>query len=173
MSLDLFKIVEIKYTQAGFVCVKKDDNCEIFKNKFSIHYVFYCDSLNKAKETIPKFLKYLGNDYLKTELITDLYWNFYAIFLIETKTPDSEFTKVKENVEKDFRICRKYVLSDENIESLPPSFIEIGSKPDISDSVWEQEWRQMVGATLYDEIMKTSKSHIGKVFEKYINDKTN
>ena len=156
MRLDLSKIVGSKYKKAGFVCVKNDENCDIFKNKFSIHYVFYCGSLNEAKERAP-----------------DLYWNFYAILLIEIETADDEFTKFRETIQRDFRICRKYVLSDKDLDSLPPSFIEIGSKPDIEQSVWEQGWREMVGAQLYDAIMQHAKSHIGKVFAEYIDDKTN
>lgn len=174
MSVELLKEIESKYEEAGFVVAKKLDNSIVFKNKFSVHYIFCFDELNEAYTKAEESLAYLENDYLKEDLITDLYWNFYAIFIVKAESSEAKFIELKKNIENNFRMSRKYVLSAKHIESLPPLFIKITGREHIkSESIWEKEWREAIGEKLYDSIVDSPKSHVENILKEYVNDKRN
>lgn len=172
MNKDLLEKVKSAYTNAGFTC-EKSRNYLLFKNKFSVHYVFYISQLEEAKQQMSESLKIIEDDYLKSNYSADIYWNFYSIFIVNSKI-SNEFLKLKDELENDLKLSRKFVLTVDEINLLPPLFIEVERKADEKvRSPWEKEWREAIGEEFYDKIMENPKSHIESILKDSIDDSLN
>ena len=111
--------------------------------------------------------------FLKGNLAPDIYWNFYEIYIF--KDGDAEgFSNFKEKTEMDFQMSRKYVFLANEINYLPPLYLSMQRKnKGVTESPWEEEWRDSIGEDLYEKIIESPKSKIEYVFKEYLNDKSN
>ena len=173
MTNGLVSKVERKYSQAGFETLDRAHDHIIFGNKFSIHFVFLCGEFEHVEEKYSKFHEYFRKKYLTNDCPKDLSWNFYEIYVFETQE-SKDFLNFKEEIELNLQMSRKYVLTADQCEFLPPLHLEIANKGERNlESPWEEEWKTAVGEDLYDRIMDAPKSNIESVIKEYLNDKVN
>ena len=171
MNLEIMDIIKIKYIAAGFRSEETEDYY-VFKNPFSVHYVFFLGDLNDADGKFMRAHFMVEKDYLQAKDVVDFHWNIYSIFIFETDPSDS-FLKIKENIENDLRVSRKYVFTTNEVESLPPLYIDITHETVEEGSAWEDEWEDAVGEDLYQQIMDAPKSHLEKIVKEFIDDRAN
>lgn len=160
-----------RYSDAGFQTENTSAEFTVFQNKFSVHFVFLCGDSENFPDKFSKFHEYFKDEYLKSNLAPDIYWNFYEIYIFEDDNADG-FRDFKERTEMDFQMSRKYVFIANEIDALPPLHLSLHKrKQGVTESPWEEEWRGSVGEALYDKIIDTPKSKIEDVFKEYLNDK--
>ena len=173
MRNNLMREIEKKYTQAGFNIQTRSADSIVFNNNFSVHFVFLCGEFEQIEEKYLKFHGYFKEKYLRSDYPKDLSWNFYEIYVFEA--PESkEFLNFKERTELNLQMSRKYVLTADQCELLPPLHLDIAKKGESdSESPWEEEWKTAVGEDLYDRIIDAPKSNIESIIKEYLNDKVN
>ncbi len=171
MKPEIINIVKTKYIAAGFRS-EETENCYVFKNPFSVHYVFFLGDLNDADGKFMRAHSLVEKDYLKAKDVADLHWNIYSIFIFETDSSDN-FLKVKNTIENDLMISRKYVFTIDGIESLPPLYMDITYEAVEEGRAWEDEWADAVGEDLYQQIMEAPKSNLEKIIKEFIDDRAN
>jgi hypothetical protein len=170
MNNDILKQVEKKYIEAGFTLEQREDIL-IAKNNFSVHYIFYFDDLDLAKLHYSDAQSLLEKDFLSSDQMSDIYWNFYSVFLVGTSS-STDFLEFREKVETDLRISRKFVYTIADIALLPPLFF-VGAWKIATEtaSPWENEWKEVLGEELYDKIIENPKSHTEDIVRQYIDDR--
>lgn len=169
----LMEIINQRYLDTKFELNKTTENCAIYQNKFSVHYVFLCDSSKDFAAKFTIFHEYFKEEYLKGSLASDIYWNFYEIYIFKENNAEG-FSDFKEGTEKDFQMSRKYVFLENELDHLPPFYLSIQkNNNNVTESPWEEEWRNSIGEDLYDRIIESPKSNIENVFKGYLNDKLN
>jgi hypothetical protein len=171
MNSKLFDIIKSNYITAGFSPEEVADYY-VFKNAFSVHYVFFLGDLNNAHEKFIHYHSLLEKDFLHAKDVADLHWNIYSIFIFEVD-PSDTFFKVKENIEDDLRISRKYVFTTNEVESLPPLYMDITHETVEEGKAWEDEWMEALDESLYQQIMESPKSNLETIVEAFINDQAN
>ncbi len=171
MKTEIMNIIKSKYTAAGFRSEETED-CYVFKNAFSIHYVFFLRDINHANDKFMSAHSLVEKDYLQVKDVTDLHWNIYSIFIFETD-PSVNFLKIKENIENDLRISRKYVLTTNEVEYLPPLYMDITHETVEEERAWEDEWVEAVGENLYPQIVEAPRSHLETIVKEFIHDRAN
>jgi hypothetical protein len=160
-----------RYSEAGFQVEKKSAEFTIYQNKFSIHFVFLCGNSENFADKYSRFHEHFKDDYLKGDLAPDIYWNFYEIYIFMDGSAEG-FRDFKERAEMDFQMSRKYVFMADEIDNLPPLHLSLHKrKRGITESPWEEEWRDSIGEALYERIIDSPKSKIENVFKEYLNDK--
>lgn len=171
MKSEIINIIKTKYIAAGFRS-EETENCYVFKNPFSVHYVFFLGDLNDADDKFMRAHSLVEKGYLQAKDVADLHWNIYSIFIFETD-PSVNFLKVKENIENDLRISRKYVFTTNEVEYLPPLYMDITHETVEEGRAWEDEWVEAVGENLYQQIMEAPKSHLETIVKEFIDDRAN
>lgn len=162
-----------RYSDTDFQVNKKSEEFAIFRNKFSVHFIFLCGSSENFADKYAKFHEYFKSEYLKDNLAPDIYWNFYEIYIFKDGNAEG-FSNFKETTERDFQMSRKYVFLADKIDDLPPLHLSLQKKnKGVTESPWEEEWRDSIGEDLYEKIMESPKSKIEYVFKEYLNDKHN
>ena len=160
-----------RYSDTDFQVNKKSEEFAIFRNKFSVHLIFLCGSSENFAVKYAKFHEYFKSEYLKGNLASDIYWNFYEIYIFKDGNAEG-FKDFKETTEMDFQMSRKYVFLADKIDDLPPLHLSLQKiKRGVKESPWEEEWRDSIGEELYDRIIDSPKSRIEDVFKEYLNDK--
>ena len=173
MRNNLMSEIEQKYAKAGFDIQTRSADTIVFSNNFSVHFVFLCREFEQVEEKYSKFHSYFKEKYLTSDFPKDLSWNFYEIYVFEA-AESKEFLNFKERTELNLQMSRKYVLTADQCEFLPPLHLEVikkGSRD--SEPPWEEEWKAAVGEDLYDRIMDAPKSKAESVLKEYLNDKVN
>lgn len=171
MSSELFNIIKSRYVAAGFYA-EEVENYYIFKNVFSVHYVFCFGDINDANDKFARAHSLVEKDCLQAKDVADLHWNIYSIFIFEVDASD-DFLRIKENIESDLRISRKYVFTTKEVESLPPLYMDITHETVEEGRAWEDEWEDAVGEDLYQQIMEAPKSHLETIVKEFIDDRAN
>ncbi len=173
MRNNLMSEIEQKYVQAGFNIKTRSADSIVFSNNFSVHFVFLCGEFEQVEGKYSRFHSYFNEEYLTSDCPRDLSWNFYEIYVFEA--PESkEFLNFKERTELNLQMSRKYVLTADQCELLPPLHLEVAKKGErASESPWEEEWKTAVGEELYDRIMDAPKTKVESVLKEYLNDKNN
>jgi hypothetical protein len=172
MKSEIMNIIEAKYISAGFQS-EEVENYGVFKNAFSVHYVFFLGDLNSVREKLKHAQASLERDYLQAKDVADIHWNVYSIFIFDVDASDDEFLSIKRDIESNLIISRKYVFTMNEIEALPPLYMDITREAVEEGRAWEDEWAEAVGEDLYQLIMESPKSHIDKLLKDFIDDRAN
>lgn len=162
-----------RYLEVGFEIVRSSEEFSIYKNKFSIHYVFFCGDAQSYEDKYSKYHDIFKDECMKGEFVPDIYWNFYEIYVFDNDHSDG-FEGFKERTELDFQMSRKYVYLANKIDDLPPLHLSLCPRQRIiNESPWEEEWKSSIGEDLYYKIMDTPKSRIEDIFKEYLYDNLN
>lgn len=178
--IEITKKIINYYQEADFKIVRTEPDYLRFENKFSIHYVFLCGKtitgIENTKSRLEKFNEIFLDDYTTSSYHNSVYWNYYAIFIFELEAgeDDSAFNKIKQDIEKDRNMSRKFVLKTEDLNELPPLYFRpIKTISVEKESFWEIGWRNATGEELYDSIVESSKNQISTILDGFIDDKIN
>jgi hypothetical protein len=132
-----------------------------------------CGEFEQVEEKYSQFHGYFKEKYLTSNYPNDFSWNCYETYIFETEKSE-DFMRFKEEIELDLQMSRKYVLTADEHDLLPPLHMEIAEKETKETELpWEEEWKIAIGEELYDKIMDAPKSRIESVLEEYLNDKVN
>lgn len=173
--MNVTKEIVARYSRAGFQeAGSPTPKILRFNNSFSIHFIFLLDSWSDLKESWMRIHEYLKEDYRTFSGPRDMEWNYYAVFLVtEIFENDEELNSIRSGIQADTSYSRKYVLTIDNMDELPPGMIsskQLGRKGIAPENMIKQ-WEEMLGPELFNLLLLGPKSTIEKRLFNYIEKK--
>jgi hypothetical protein len=146
-----------------------------FNNKFSIQFVFLCDSCIDLRESWRSLHQSLLEDYRTSTGPRYVEWNYYAIFVVTEVSSDEELDTLRNEIQLETSFSRKYVLAAPELDDLPPGMIntkQLKGKT-VSYQNFMNQWEMTLGSELLELLLKGSKATIKKRLLNFIEDHLN
>ena len=162
-----------EFQRSGFShYAEKPNGVLCFKSDFAFYFVFFVDTASQLKEQWQDLHVTLMDHYRAYEGPEDREWNYYAVYVVVDKSLlNQELIDVKRAIEADTKFSRKFVLTTDEIDVLPPGMLseeDLNAKDDkISDPF--EHWEKILGRELIELICegpkKTIEDRIRKVID--------
>jgi len=169
------KKITVLYESADFTPVELTPGQSWrFENRFSIHFVNLFTSVAQAKEEWEATHQALVDDYANDFSKRDKEWNYYAVFIIEDcKAEESDaFLALRSKITNDTRFSRKYLVTSDDIDTLPPGRMPnlSSQKVDYASEQTTEEWSSTLDDGIFELITSGSKSEMEARLWEYIRD---
>jgi len=161
-----------EFKRSGFShCTKKPNGDLYFENDFAFYFVFFIDTASQLKEQWQDLHVTLMDHYRSYEGPEDREWNYYAVYIVLDKSlANKELLDVKKTIEANSKYSRKFVLTKDELDVLPPGILskeDLSAKGDkISDPL--EQWEKILGRELIELICKGTKNTIEDRIRKVI-----
>ena len=153
-----------EFQRSGFShCTEKPNGDLCFESYFAFYFVFFVDTTSQLKEQWQDLHVTLVDHYRAYEGPEDREWNYYAVYVVLDKSlSNQELIDVKRAIEADTKFSRKFVLTTDELDVLPPGMLseeDLSAKGDkISDPL--ENWEEILGRELIEFIREGPKKTI-------------
>ncbi len=164
--------IEREFKSSGFSrCTEQSNSDFCFENEFAIYFVFFVDAASDLQKYWRDLHVRLIDYYLEHEGPEDREWNYYAIYVvIEKSDTTSEFLDLKRSIEADIKYSRKFVLTTDEIDTIPPGKLSDEDLKAKSDEIPDplEHWEKILGKELIEAICEGPKNKIEDRIRKVI-----
>ncbi len=166
--------IETEFQNSGFShCTKQSNSDLCFENEFAVYFVFVLDTASELRKDWKDLHVRLIEHYQEHEGPEDREWNYYAIYVVLGKSgTTSGFLDLKRLIEADTNYSRKFVLTTDEIDIMPPGKLSDEDLKAKSDEIPDprEHWEKILGRELIEAICEGPKNKIEDRIRKVIED---
>ena len=161
-----------EFRRSGFLhYAEKPNGVLCFESDFAVYFVFFVNTASLLKKQWQDLHISLINHYRAYEGPEDREWNYYAVYVVVDKSlSNQELIDIKRVIEADTKFSRKFVLTADDLDVLPPGMLseeDLSARGDkISDPL--EHWEGILGREFIEIIREGPKKTIEERIRKVI-----